>query len=118
MTYTPGQEQGERWAQDGEQKPRADTEGHWRGETARAAREEGWGTLSTKLVLELVLCGSDNNHKIINVHIPAFTNEEEVESCEGLTFCLQPVARNYWSQDLNPSCDTKPTFSLLHWPLS
>lgn len=57
-------EQGERKAQGG----RAEATGRhretlrwkWSGKTARKAREEGWGTLSTKLGLELVLSGSDN----------------------------------------------------------
>lgn len=89
VTYPPGQGQRERKAQDGET-----VRWKWSEETVRAAREEGGGTLSTKLVLELVLSGSDNSHRIIDIHIPTYTNEVEVELCEDLKFFLQPIARN------------------------
>lgn len=84
------------------------------GQTARTAGEEGWGTLSPRLGLELALSGSSNSHRVIDTYTPTFANEEGREACESLTFCSQPVVRDYWSQDLNPICDAKSIFSLVH----
>lgn len=71
-------------------------------------------TLSMRLGLELALSGLDNSHRVIDIYIPTFTNEEGMDACESLMFCSQPVARNYWRQDLNPICDAKSIFSLVH----